>query len=192
MSISPPSDIVLDVARAADPVKYKEAVARLNRLGAGAATDSFADVLDKASAPAKVAASKPVADPDAAFEAARAKAKSVAVARPEAARAYEGFEAMALATFVESMLPDDAETVFGTGSAGDIWKSMLAQQIAGEMAKSGGVGIARQLALSGASPLASAAKSTSPADIAADLVVTTTERSFLGGLDGENAGETSS
>ena len=29
MSISPPSDIVLDVARAADPARYREAAAKL-------------------------------------------------------------------------------------------------------------------------------------------------------------------
>ena len=34
MSISPPVDIVLDVARAADPVRYKDAVARLTRIAA--------------------------------------------------------------------------------------------------------------------------------------------------------------
>jgi len=36
MSISPPSDIVLDVARAADPTRYAEAAARLTRAAAPA------------------------------------------------------------------------------------------------------------------------------------------------------------
>ena len=34
MSISPPTDIVLDVARAADPARYQEATAKLGAPGA--------------------------------------------------------------------------------------------------------------------------------------------------------------
>jgi Rod binding domain-containing protein len=50
--------------------------------------------------------------------------------------------------FVESMLPKDAEQVFGKGSAGNIWRSMMAEQIGNEMAKGKGIGIAQQLAKS--------------------------------------------
>lgn len=52
------------------------------------------------------------------------------------------FEALVLHQFVETMLPDDASTVFGEGSTGEIWKSMLAEQVADQMASSGGIGIA--------------------------------------------------
>ena len=52
------------------------------------------------------------------------------------------FESFVLRTFVESMLPQDDSTYFGTGTAGKIWKSMLAERIGDEMAKSGGIGIA--------------------------------------------------
>ena len=48
--------------------------------------------------------------------------------------------------FVESMLPKDASDVFGKGTAGTIWRSMLAEQIGNEMAKGNGIGIAKQLA----------------------------------------------
>jgi Rod binding domain-containing protein len=44
------------------------------------------------------------------------------------------------------MLPQDASVVFGKGTAGTIWRSMLAEQIGNEMAKGNGVGIAKQLA----------------------------------------------
>jgi Rod binding domain-containing protein len=49
---------------------------------------------------------------------------------------------MILSQFVETMLPDDSEAVFGSGTAGEIWKSMLAEQVANQLAASGGVGIA--------------------------------------------------
>jgi hypothetical protein len=42
MSITPPSDIVLDVARAADPARYQDAVAKLSQPGSAGAT-AFAD-----------------------------------------------------------------------------------------------------------------------------------------------------
>jgi peptidoglycan hydrolase FlgJ len=58
------------------------------------------------------------------------------------------FEAFVLQTFIQSMFPKDASHVFGEGIAGSYWSSMLAEQIAGQMAKSGGIGIAGQIASS--------------------------------------------
>ena len=45
-SINPPLDIVLDVVKAADPAKYKEAVAKLTRLAPNATPADFAALLD--------------------------------------------------------------------------------------------------------------------------------------------------
>ena len=59
---------------------------------------------------------------------------------------YRKFEAFILQMFVESMLPKDASEVFGKGTAGTVWRSMLAEQIGNEMAKGNGIGIAQQLA----------------------------------------------
>ena len=56
------------------------------------------------------------------------------------------FESFVLRSFVESMLPDKNTSFFGTGTAGQIWKSMLAERIGDEMAASGGIGIADMLA----------------------------------------------
>jgi len=61
---------------------------------------------------------------------------------------YRKFEAFVLQMFVESMLPKDATNVFGKGTAGTIWRSMMAEQIGNEMARGNGVGIAKQLAKS--------------------------------------------
>ncbi|MBP0616654.1 rod-binding protein [Jiella mangrovi] len=54
----------------------------------------------------------------------------------------EQFEGFVLRSFVESMLPSDASEFFGKGTAGAIWRSMLAEEIGAEMAKGGGIGIA--------------------------------------------------
>src|SRR3712207_9174562 len=56
-------------------------------------------------------------------------------------KAHQDFEAYILQTFVESMLPKDAENTYGKGNAGSIWKSMLAEQIGGPLSKARGVRI---------------------------------------------------
>lgn len=134
MSISPPSDIVLDVARAADPVRYSEAAARLTRTAPSAET--FANFLsDAATEPAP-------ALPVASVASKKAPANS--------AEAYEGLVAMALANMIEASMPGDATAVFGSGTAGSEWKSMLAEQLGAQMAKAGGIDLAAQLARSAA------------------------------------------
>ncbi len=56
------------------------------------------------------------------------------------------FESFFLRSFIEEMLPKEDSAIFGTGSAGKIWKSMLAERIGDEMAAAGGIGIADMLA----------------------------------------------
>ena len=135
MSINPATDIVLDVARAADPARYKRAVAKLDAAdGAGFADSLAAEGSAPATpAPAPVPQHAPVIAQDSNTAAGRA------------AVTYRKFEAMALANMLEAAMPRD-ENFFGKGVAGDTWKSMLIDQIASQMAKHGGVGIADELA----------------------------------------------
>lgn len=60
-----------------------------------------------------------------------------------ASAAARDFEAFVLQSFIESMLPEKSESVFGTGRAAAFWKSMLAEHVANELAHAGGIGIAR-------------------------------------------------
>ena len=141
MAISPPSDIVMDVVNAADPTRVQEAqeklrtqtatlaAARLTRQDQGFATDvaSLDKVvgmrLDRTNAPHTTDAT----------------AVSNEKQTPET---YRKFEAMVLQNFLKYMMPNDSEDVYGKGMAGDIWKSMSAEQIANSIAKRGGIGIA--------------------------------------------------
>ena len=50
-----------------------------------------------------------------------------------------------LNSFVGELLPKDASAVFGQGTAGDMWRSMLAEQVSLQIAKSGKLGLARRL-----------------------------------------------
>jgi Rod binding domain-containing protein len=78
-------------------------------------------------------------------ETAQAFNPPAASSRPPASKAYQRFEAVVLQTFLQSMMPKNSEAVYGSGLAGDMWKSELAQQIASVMAKRGGIGIANRL-----------------------------------------------
>jgi peptidoglycan hydrolase FlgJ len=131
MAISPASDIIMDVARAADPQKAF-ATTRALAEAAGAAPD-FAATLADFRAP--VAAGDSYRTPP--LYAPRENS-------PER-KAVVGLESVLLRGFVDQMLPKDAVDVFGSGVAGDVWKSMLSEQIAGQIAKSGALKIGEKL-----------------------------------------------
>ncbi|MER2249340.1 rod-binding protein [Methylorubrum podarium] len=135
MSISPPSDIVMDVARAADPARYQEAAAKLSQPGDPAA---FASAADEAAREAGLTTHMPL-DVHGTLTSLKND-----TARSGAADPYKKFEGQVIQQFVEAMLPK-AETVFGKGNAGGIWKSMLAEQLGQQIAQTGGIGIARML-----------------------------------------------
>ncbi|MEA2949950.1 MAG: peptidoglycan hydrolase FlgJ [Alphaproteobacteria bacterium] len=153
MTIAPGSDIVLDALMAADPAKSRAVAEKLSQMRPSRVGD-----FDTA-----------VAEPDAALKAASAASVGAApqqaadVTAPLAQRprpqidaagprggaippAYRKFEAFVLQTFIESMLPRGSAVNFGKGVAGDVWRSMLAEQLGNAVAKSGGVGIAKFLA----------------------------------------------
>lgn len=127
MAISPPSDIVLDVVRAAEPEAVATARARLAE-GRPASVPDGADF-------ASVSASRGTTF-----------GRAAASANTDSTReAYVQFESMVLQTFLQSMLPSDSKSVYGKGLAGDMWRSLLAQQLGGVMAERGGIGIADHL-----------------------------------------------
>lgn len=136
VAISVISDLVMDVVRAADPQQVQVAQEKLKANKAAFAATSLADagkgfgaaidVLDSAASKAGLG------DTDI-----RAK-------RTEVPETYRKFEASVLQTFVSSMLPKEAEDLYGKGNAGEIWKSMMAEQIADVISRDGGVGIAEQ------------------------------------------------
>lgn len=75
---------------------------------------------------------------------------------PSALTPAQKFEAFVLQSFVELMLPKEAENVYGSGIAGGYWKSMMAEQMATQLAKTGKLGVADIIdkAKAGPSPVA--------------------------------------
>ncbi|PRD42651.1 flagellar biosynthesis protein FlgJ [Phyllobacterium phragmitis] len=130
MAINPPSDIVLDVANAADPEKLRASVERLRLLGSSQVSSRASSV----SSSAQEAFSVEAAPLD------RAVSKGTGYSP-----AYTKFEAFMLQSFVQSMFSEDTNAVFGQGISGEYWKSMMAEAIAQKMADAGGIGIARML-----------------------------------------------
>jgi Rod binding domain-containing protein len=117
LAISPPSDIVLDVAQAVGKPDLEAARARLADASAARRTGGAAFSLSEGTARE---ASQP--------------------ANPRG-KAYVQFEAMVLRNFMETMLPKENEAVYGKGLAGDMWKSLMAEQLANVVAERGGIGI---------------------------------------------------
>jgi peptidoglycan hydrolase FlgJ len=137
VAINPPSDIVLDVLNAADPLRSEATTQRLNALGAGA-SDDFAKALD--------AVRQPSVSPLVGMADARSRLLDKGMAADKkTAHAQVELEATLLNNLVGEMLPKDADDVYGQGTAGDVWRSMLGDQIAHQIAKSGELGIAKRL-----------------------------------------------
>lgn len=138
MSISPASDLILDVARAADPQAASATTRALAAAGAGGGAEQgggFAMALARTPGLAQSL-------PDLGY-----KAPSVAMndGLSPARRAKIGLESLLLKEMVEHMLPKDAEAVFGGGMAGEMWRSMMAEKVADSVARSGALKIGDRL-----------------------------------------------
>jgi Rod binding domain-containing protein len=134
VSIAPSTDIVLEVSRAADPSRASAVAQKLEALSAqgGGSPQDFAAALDAASA-------APAAD-------ARARVAGAALVRNNRAeQAPQKLEALVLTQFINEMLPKDTPNAYGQGFAGDMWRSMLAEKVADQIARSGRLGIASHL-----------------------------------------------
>lgn len=133
MSIQTATDIILDVVRAADPAVAQRAEAMLEaasarKSGQAAATPAFQRQLLAATDTSAISVNSEVpAAPDRSLE------------------VYQKFEAMILQSFIGDMLPTDSEQLYGKGTAGEIWKGMMAEQLGAVLAKGGGIGIAARM-----------------------------------------------
>ena len=139
MSIAPPSDIVLDVAQAADPQRLQAATSKLAKMASGnaAVPDDFATLLTQAGGGAPSWPTAPTVR-----NATLATTHATVVNEP--ASPYRKFEAVLLQTFVQEIMPKD-EQLFGDAASADISRSMMAEQLANQLAKSGRIGIARMI-----------------------------------------------
>ena len=135
MIVNPTNDVVLDVLDAADPVAQRQATAKLDALKPSEV--DFAATM-KAEA-GKAEANK--------ADATNFEPPTRIIKAPTAGESYRKFEAYVLQVFVETMLPQN-DDLFGKGTAGGVWRSMLAEQLGNQLARGKGIGIAKSLAAS--------------------------------------------
>ncbi|GLR85167.1 rod-binding protein [Bradyrhizobium iriomotense] len=146
MIVTPTPDVVLDVLEAADPAAQRAATAKLDALKPSDA-DFAATMQTEATRAASVAGDQQAAKTQAAsLDSSNAAAPVRVIKAPSSGDVYRKFEAFVLQVFVETMLPQNAQDLFGKGTAGGIWRSMLAEQLGNQLAQGKGIGIAKQLA----------------------------------------------
>lgn len=136
MAVSVISDIVMDVVRAADPSEVQVAQAKLRSNQAAFAASSLAETGNGFAAN--------VDRINSAESRAGLGNVNTRVNRQEIPDTYRQFEASVLQTFVQNMMPNESEDIYGKGNAGEIYKGMMAEQFAKSIAESGGIGIAEQ------------------------------------------------
>ena len=141
MAFNPRTDVVMEVLSAADPSRASLAAQRLSALaGSNAPGADFSADLKRAASSATA-----IAAPLANAADARSRLAEIPGGPDKLGQAKTQFEAMMLNSFVGELLPKDASSVFGQGTAGDMWRSMLAEQVSLQIAKSGKLGLARRL-----------------------------------------------
>ena len=139
-------DIILGVARAADSAKQREVTSRLERMGGSAGVPTTSASKTDAAAETSWSADVRRASPDTTRSAAYVARAPMTDSSEKASEVHVQFEALLLQNMVEAMMPEDSEALMGSGTAGKMWKSMLAEKIAAEIARTGTLGIAKQLA----------------------------------------------
>ncbi|ACB97143.1 rod-binding protein [Beijerinckia indica] len=136
MSIQPPSDIVLDVANAAGPISPIMARERLGSTDGSSSTNDvhFSHILDGVGSSEPPSHSLPLFLPKPRLETPSPNTRT---------KVFKDLETVLLRNFVEAMLPKNTEDVFGHGTAGNIWKSMMADQLSKEIGKRLDLGIGK-------------------------------------------------
>ena len=124
MAVSIPSDLVVDVMRAADPARLQRAVSKLS----GSAEGERSGAMNFSSTLANTQNTSclnilPVND----------AAPSQGHHEVEATR--QGFEQMVWRSLYETVLPEEKSGVFGGGPSAGIWRSMAADQLASVASK---------------------------------------------------------
>ncbi len=143
MSVFPATDIVMDVAQAAEPSRLDAALKRLNNVAASSASggERFGAIFSS------VGAASPLPPPgDAPHNTVSFASTSAPAARSDpASAAAQKFEAFVLQTFIETMLPKEGSAVFGHDAGAGVWRSMMAEQLGNQIAKAGGIGLQKML-----------------------------------------------
>lgn len=149
MSFNANNDIILGVVRAADPGRYQAALQKLKGTGVSAFAETasmggenFSETVRRlgvgGGAGSAALGHFPVSLP--------ATSGLISERRVQGTDdVMRQYEALYLQNAIESALPREADSVYGKGFAGGVWKSFLAQYIAQELSRTDKIGIANVL-----------------------------------------------
>ncbi|CFX55039.1 protein of unknown function [Candidatus Filomicrobium marinum] len=150
MGINPSTDLIVDVMRQADPVKVREAAERLAEVGRAVRVErldaNFASLVKDAIGEGETLARSGGGAPQGPVQVVDSHP---GVRMAEKLAPGQQLESFVLTQLLENMMPKDADSLFGSGTAGSYWRSMLAEKLAAELTMAGGVGLTEQLGLSG-------------------------------------------
>ena len=141
MSIQPISDIVLDVANAADPAKAAAVKQRL----AEAAGGDFAALLGSGAAASSLLGATKWSEPARAQFFSAPTGARVIERNTSSEEASRGLETLVAKMMVETMLPKGGGAIFGKGTAGDVWRSMFSDRLATELTRGKGLGLLKDV-----------------------------------------------
>ncbi len=147
MTTTSVTDIVIGVAQAADPQRLASARQRLLDRSAPAAPQAmnFAGMVAKGnserSRPSAIASKYTIPITT------RNQNDNVLREGSGAAKVGQKFEAFILQSMIETILPKEGGAIFGGGAGAGVWRSMLAEQLANQIAKSGGVGLQKVISV---------------------------------------------
>ena len=154
MAVNLPSDLIVDVMRAADPSRLKTAAVKLGN--SEHSRVAFKGVMDDVTGSSKVRdrSDDLIADVLGGADGAKVAAAEAKLAGltpysvaggTDTDKPYKAFEQMVLRNMFEQMMPPADSGAYGEESSGGIWRSLANDQLASVYSEWGGLGIARTL-----------------------------------------------
>ena len=133
MTIAPTTDIIADVIRAAEPGRAASIKARLKSIASAPVDMPFSKVMTQEAA--RLSASVPASGP---VRAPMRSAPTVADPELKSKNAMVEFEGTILGMLFSEVIPKDQSSISRAGGVGgDVWRSMLSNEIGRQLAKSG-------------------------------------------------------
>ncbi len=144
MSISPPSDLLLDSLRGVDQATRSASIEKLKKYGQTVITPTNGEPSFKSQLAQTQATGMPF-HARSALTGLRNDATLHQTQSNPARSALQQFEGAFIKNFIDTMQPSKTSSLYGKGTAGSVWQSFMSDAVAQKISEAGGVGIAKSL-----------------------------------------------
>ncbi|MCP5075682.1 MAG: hypothetical protein GY947_20630 [Rhodobacteraceae bacterium] len=144
MSISPPSDILLDSLRGVDQVARNASIEKLKKYGQTVITPANGEPSFKSQLVQTQSTGMPF-HARSALTGLRNDATLHQTRANPARSALQQFEGAFIKNFIDTMQPSKTSSLYGKGTAGSVWQSFMSDAVSQKISEAGGVGIAKSL-----------------------------------------------